>query len=69
MGRIYDFFYRLGQVKVPTIAAVRGSAVGAGMYMLLAADLRIVANDAWLLAGFSSAACTPAAGTSSSCRG
>ena len=52
MGRIYDSFYRLGQVKVPTIAAVRGSAVGAGMNMLLAADLRIVANDARLLAGF-----------------
>jgi enoyl-CoA hydratase len=52
MSRIYDSFYRLGQVKVPTIAAVRGSAVGAGMNMLLAADLRIVATDARLLAGF-----------------
>lgn len=52
MGKIYDSFYRLGQVKVPTIAAVRGSAVGAGMNMLLAADLRIVANDARLLCGF-----------------
>ncbi|PRY48636.1 enoyl-CoA hydratase [Geodermatophilus tzadiensis] len=52
MSRIYDSFYRLGQVKVPTVAAVRGSAVGAGMNMLLAADLRIVANDARLLAGF-----------------
>ncbi|MGY1606392.1 MULTISPECIES: enoyl-CoA hydratase/isomerase family protein [unclassified Geodermatophilus] len=52
MGRIYDSFYRLGQVRVPTIAAVRGSAVGAGMNMLLAADLRIVAHDARLLAGF-----------------
>ena len=28
MGRIYDSFYRLGQVRVPTVAAVRGSAVG-----------------------------------------
>src|SRR5205823_4324615 len=28
MSRIYDSFYRLGQVKAPTIAAVRGSAVG-----------------------------------------
>ncbi|SNS43767.1 enoyl-CoA hydratase [Geodermatophilus saharensis] len=52
MGRIYDSFYRLGQVRVPTIAAVRGSAVGAGMNMLLATDLRIVAHDARLLAGF-----------------
>src|SRR3712207_598304 len=52
MGNIYDSFYRLGQVKVPTVAAVRGSAVGAGMNMLLAADLRIVARDARLLSGF-----------------
>jgi enoyl-CoA hydratase/carnithine racemase len=41
MDKIYDSFYRLGQVKVPTVAAVRGSAVGAGMNMLLAAHLRI----------------------------
>ena len=52
MGKIYDSFYRLGQVRVPTVAAVRGSAVGAGMNMLLAADLRIVAKDVRLLAGF-----------------
>src|SRR4051812_49637722 len=28
MGRIYDSFYRLGHVRVPTVAAVRGSAGG-----------------------------------------
>lgn len=52
MGKIYDSFYRLGQVRVPTVAAVRGSAVGAGMNMLLATDLRIVASNARLLCGF-----------------
>ena len=52
MGQIYDSFYRLGQVRVPTVAGVRGSAVGAGMNMLLATDLRIVAKNARLLAGF-----------------
>jgi enoyl-CoA hydratase len=52
MGAIYDSFSRLGQVAAPTIAAVRGSAVGAGMNMLLAADLRIVARDARLICGF-----------------
>ncbi|MBA3525150.1 MAG: enoyl-CoA hydratase/isomerase family protein [Geodermatophilaceae bacterium] len=52
MGAIYDSFYRLGRMRVPTIAAVRGSAVGAGMNMLLAADLRILAHDARLLCGF-----------------
>ena len=52
ISTIYDSFYRLGQVVVPTVAAVRGSAVGAGMNLLLAADLRIVARDARLLCGF-----------------
>jgi enoyl-CoA hydratase len=52
MSAIYDSFYRLGQVRVPTVAAVRGSAVGAGMNMLLATDLRIIARDARLLCGF-----------------
>ena len=52
MGKIYDSFYRLGQVRVPTVAAVRVSAVGAGMNMLQATDLRIVASNARLLCGF-----------------
>ncbi|MER7684904.1 enoyl-CoA hydratase/isomerase family protein [Streptomyces sp. NPDC097610] len=52
MSTIYDSFFRLGQVSVPTVAAVRGSAVGAGMNLLLAADLRVVARDARLLCGF-----------------
>jgi enoyl-CoA hydratase/carnithine racemase len=52
MGKIYDSSYRWGQVRVPMVAAVRGSAVGAWMNMLQAADLRIVAKDARLLTGF-----------------
>jgi enoyl-CoA hydratase len=52
MSAIYGSFFRLGQMKVPTIAAVRGSAVGAGMNMLLATDLRIIARDARLICGF-----------------
>src|SRR3954462_12178043 len=51
MGRIYDSFYRLRDRRGPPVAAVRGSAVGAGMNMLLATDLRIVAQDARLLCG------------------
>ncbi|WP_448616197.1 hypothetical protein [Modestobacter sp. URMC 112] len=29
MGKIYDFLYRMGQVRVPAVAAVRRSVVGA----------------------------------------
>jgi len=51
-SRVYDAFYRVGLLKAPVIAAVQGAAVGAGMNLLLAADVRIVADDARLLSGF-----------------
>lgn len=49
---IYEAFVRVGHLRAPTIAAVRGAAVGAGLNMMLATDLRIVAEDARLIAGF-----------------
>lgn len=52
MGLIYRSFHRVGQLAVPTVAAVRGSVVGAGLNLMLATDLRIVADDARVLAGF-----------------
>lgn len=51
-GAIYQCFRRVGALTVPTVAAVRGAAVGAGMNLMLAADLRIISEDARLLAGF-----------------
>ncbi|NLV56464.1 MAG: enoyl-CoA hydratase/isomerase family protein [Acidimicrobiales bacterium] len=52
MGLIYRSFHRVGQLAVPTISAVRGAAVGAGVNLMLATDLRVVADDAKVLAGF-----------------
>lgn len=52
LGVIYEAFVRLGRMKPPTIAAVRGAAVGAGLNLALAADLRIVATDVRLMSGF-----------------
>lgn len=52
LSSIYESFTRLGQVKAVTVAAVRGAAVGAGMNLAMAADLRVVATDARLLSGF-----------------
>jgi enoyl-CoA hydratase len=52
LGEIYRAFTRFGELKVPTVAAVRGAAVGAGLNLMLAADLRIVADDARIVSGF-----------------
>jgi enoyl-CoA hydratase len=49
---VYASFGRLHAMPVPTIAAIRGAAVGAGINLALAADVRIVADDARFLAGF-----------------
>ncbi|MBS1885723.1 MAG: enoyl-CoA hydratase/isomerase family protein [Actinobacteria bacterium] len=52
LSAVYRGFMRVGSLEVPTIAAVRGAAVGAGMNLMLACDARIVAADARLVAGF-----------------
>ena len=52
LGAVYTAFRRVGTLQVPTIAAVRGAAVGAGINLALSTDLRIVGEDARLLAGF-----------------
>ncbi|MEP7740175.1 enoyl-CoA hydratase-related protein [Nocardioides sp. 31GB23] len=52
MGHIYQSFKRVGELLPPTVAAIRGGAVGAGMNLALATDIRIVADDARLMSGF-----------------
>jgi enoyl-CoA hydratase len=49
---VYGAFARVGALAVPTVAAARGAAVGAGLNLLMATDLRVVARDARLMAGF-----------------
>jgi enoyl-CoA hydratase len=52
MGVIYGSFRRVGDLAVPTVAAVRGAVVGAGMNLMMATDIRVVADDVKVLAGF-----------------
>lgn len=52
MGKLYASFARVGALQAPTIAAIQGGAVGAGLNLALATDLRVIAQDAKLLSGF-----------------
>jgi enoyl-CoA hydratase len=52
LGMTYQAFMRVGTLAVPTVAAVCGAAVGAGVNLMMATDLRIVARDARILSGF-----------------
>jgi enoyl-CoA hydratase len=61
IGRIYAMFERLREATIPTLAAVNGTLVGAGLNLPLACDLRIVAEDLRLI-GFGRAAVHPGGG-------
>lgn len=54
----------LARAGVPTVAAINGPAVGAGLGMALACDGRVLSTEAYLMSAFINVALIPDTGTS-----
>jgi enoyl-CoA hydratase len=64
LRRVYDSFLRIRTLEIPTVAAIRGPAIGAGMNLALACDVRLAASDATFGATFSKIGLHPGGGCS-----
>jgi enoyl-CoA hydratase len=62
LQRLYDGFMAVGNCRLPTIAAVNGAAVGAGLNLALAADVRIAGPAALFDARFQQLGLHPGGG-------
>lgn len=62
LHRVYDSFLRLRNLPVPTIAAVQGAAIGAGLNLAMCCDVRIAGPNASFAATFSRIGLHPGGG-------
>jgi enoyl-CoA hydratase len=62
LRRVYDGFMAVGNCRLPTIAAVNGAAVGGGLNLALAADVRIAGPGALFDARFQKLGLHPGGG-------
>ena len=62
LQQLYDGFMAVGNCRLPTIAAVNGAAVGAGLNLALAADVRIAGPAAVFDARFQKLGLHPGGG-------
>ena len=61
---LHQIIRRLRALPVPTIAAVEGPAVGAGMGLALATDVRVIGPSACFIPGYMAVGASPDAGVS-----
>lgn len=62
--KLYAAFLPIGDLPIPTIAAINGAAVGGGLGIALLCDIRIVAEDAKIGANFARLGIHPGLGIS-----
>lgn len=62
---LYEAFLELRSARVPTVAAVNGAAVGAGLNLALAADVTIAGESAKFMSGFLRLGLHPGGGNTS----
>lgn len=62
---VYESFLGIRELSIPTLAAVQGSAVGAGLNLALVCDIRIAAPDARFAASFTRIGLHPGGGCTS----
>ena len=52
LDALYSAFQRVARLRVPSVAAINGAAVGAGANLALCTDLRLMSEAAVLVSGF-----------------
>jgi enoyl-CoA hydratase len=62
LAELYSGFQAVAALPVPTIAAVNGAAVGAGLNLVMATDIRIASEDALFVSGFRQVGVHPGGG-------
>jgi enoyl-CoA hydratase len=65
LHEVYDSFLRMLELPIPTIAAVQGPAVGAGLNLAMACDVRVAGPKAEFAATFTQIGLHPGGGCTS----